>query len=142
MMNTSLLENELLEKDIRPTAVRLRVLQQFRMAMIAYSLNELEEALKPVDRITLFRTLKTFEKSGIIHSVNEHNGIIKYALCAESCNCSYSDHLHVHFSCQACQKTFCLYETRVPDVSLPAGFVPLDANVVIKGICAACSRPG
>jgi len=138
-MNDHLLEKELLNKNIRPTAVRLRVLKQFRSDIVAVSLNGLEKELKPVDRTTLFRTLKTFEKSGLIHTVNEENGTIKYALCSDSCNCSYTDHLHVHFSCQACLKTYCLYDTRMTDVELPDGFVPVDANVVIKGICKTCS---
>lgn len=138
-MVTHLLEQELSEKNIRPTAVRLRVLNQFKADPVAVSLNELEKELKPVDRSTLFRTLKTFEKSGIIHTVNEENGTIKYALCAESCSCSYNDHLHVHFSCQACLKTWCLNDTQIPEVELPVGFVPADANVVIKGNCSNCS---
>jgi len=138
-MDNQFLEKELSARNIKPTPVRLRVLKQFRSDIVAVSLNELEEELKPVDRTTLFRTLKTFEKSGIIHTVNEENGIVKYALCAESCSCSYNDHLHVHFSCQACRKTFCLYEVQVPEIELPNGFVPLDANVVIKGICKVCS---
>lgn len=138
-MGNHLLEKELSEKNIKPTPVRIRVLRQFRLDTVAVSLNELEEELGPVDRSTLFRTLKTFEKNGIIHTVNEENGIVKYALCAESCSCSYNDHLHVHFSCQSCSKTFCLYEVQVPDIELPAGFIPKDANVVIKGICEVCS---
>ena len=138
-MATELLEKKLSNKNIRPTAVRLRVLEHFRSDSVAMSLNELEEALKPVDRSTLFRTLKTFEKSGVIHTVNEENGSVKYALCAETCSCSYSDHLHVHFSCTACSKTYCLYDVRIPDVSLPTGFLPADANVVIRGLCSSCT---
>ncbi|MGF1672010.1 MAG: Fur family transcriptional regulator [Balneolaceae bacterium] len=138
-MDHQFLEQQLSKKNIRPTAVRLRVLNQFSSDPVAVSLNELEEELKPVDRSTLFRTLKTFEKSGIIHTVNEENGTVKYALCAESCNCSYTDHLHVHFSCNTCLKTFCLHDIHIPDVDLPDGFVPVDANVVIKGICKSCS---
>jgi len=48
-MRDPLLEKVLIEKNIRPTAVRLRVLKQFRSDIIAASLNELEEELKPVD---------------------------------------------------------------------------------------------
>jgi Fur family ferric uptake transcriptional regulator len=138
-MNNEVLAQELATKNIRPTAVRLRVLNKFRTYSVAFSLNELEHELTPVDRSTLFRTLKTFEEGGIIHSVNEENGQVKYALCAKDCSCSYDDHRHVHFNCQSCLKTFCLHDVRIQNVALPSGFRPMDANVVIKGICSACS---
>lgn len=138
-MITGILEKELFRKNIRPTAVRLRVLEQFRSNVAALSLNELEKKLGLADRSTLFRTLKTFEKKGIIHSVNQENGSIKYALCADSCTCSYTDHMHIHFSCLLCSKTFCLHEVRMPDIRFPQGFLPFDANVVVKGHCGSCS---
>lgn len=138
-MNSEFLAEELTEKKIRPTAVRLRVFDFFKQTPHALSLNDIESELNPIDRTTLFRTLKTFEKHGIIHAVNTENGQVQYAPCADSCSCSYSDHLHVHFSCHSCGKTYCLHETRIEAVKLPGGFVPLDANVVIKGICEACS---
>lgn len=134
-----MLDVELVKKEIRPTAVRLRVLEQFQSDPAAVSLNELEEKLQPVDRTTLFRTLKMFEKKGVVHAVHDENGIIKYALCADSCRCSYSDHLHVHFSCKRCKKTTCLHDVQIPEVMLPQGYVPQDANVVIKGVCNLCS---
>lgn len=139
MMNNEYLAEELAGKKIRPTAVRLRVFDFFKQNPVALSLNDIENELNPIDRTTLFRTLKTFEKHGIIHTVNTENGQVQYAPCADSCNCSYSDHLHVHFSCQSCRKTYCLYDMRIKDVKLPRGFTPLDANVVIKGVCKQCS---
>ncbi|MEX0724077.1 MAG: transcriptional repressor [Gracilimonas sp.] len=138
-MNNEVLIQELTDKDIRPTAVRLRVLNKFRSYNEAFSLNELEHELNPVDRSTLFRTLKTFEERGVIHTVNEEKGQVKYAICAKDCSCSYDDHMHVHFNCESCLKTYCLYDVRLKDVDLPSGFKPMDANVVIKGYCNACS---
>lgn len=137
-MNNIFLEKELSNKNVRPTAVRLRVLDLFKKNPVAVSLNEIEDELKPVDRITLFRTLKTFEKHGIIHTVSAESGHVKYAPCAESCSCSYADHMHVHFSCQSCHKMYCLYDLRIPIIELPAGFKPVDASVVIKGTCKHC----
>lgn len=133
------LVEELNQKNIRPTAIRLRVLAFLREQSVAFGLSDIEDALSPIDRTTLFRTLKTFEKQGLIHGVHTRNGQLQYAPCADSCQCSYDDHLHAHFACQACHKTFCLYEVRFTDVRLPEGFKPVDANVVIKGICARCS---
>lgn len=138
-MNNEYLAEELAEKKIRPTAVRLRVFGLLKQNPIALSLNDIEHELNPIDRTTLFRTLKAFEKHGIIHTVNGERGLVQYALCSVSCSCSYSDHMHVHFSCHSCRKTYCLYDIRIPGATLPEGFTPLDANVVIKGLCKPCS---
>lgn len=138
-MNNEYLAEKLAEKKIRPTAVRLRVFDFLKQNAVALSLNDIENKLNPIDRTTLFRTLKAFEKHGIIHAVNGENGLVQYAACSDSCSCSYSDHMHVHFSCHSCQKTYCLNDIRISAATLPEGFTPLDANVVIKGICKQCS---
>lgn len=139
-MTNEVLEKELLGNKIRPTAVRIRVLEFFKDYPFAVSLNDLEQVLQPVDRTTLFRTIKTFEEGGILHSINEENGLVKFALCSDDCSCSYTDHSHVHFSCKTCLKTYCLFDVRIEDINLPEEFIPLDASVVIKGICNHCSN--
>ena len=34
------------------------------------------------DRVTVYRTLQTFQKSGIIHTIPSIDNIVKYALCS------------------------------------------------------------
>lgn len=138
MINNTI-EKKLENHKIRPTAVRLRVLDFFKKHSQAVSLNELEQLLYPIDRTTLFRTVKTFQQHGIIHPVNEPNGVLKYARCADGCTCSYQDHLHIHFSCEQCGNTFCLNDAPIANPDLPEGFIPKDASVLIKGMCPNCS---
>jgi len=134
------IEQELVKHKIRPTAVRLRVLNVIKKYSHAVSLNELEHLLNPIDRTTLFRTVKTFQQNGIIHPVTESDGVLKYARCADGCTCSYQDHLHIHFSCELCANIFCMYDTSAQIPNLPEGFIPKDASVLIKGICPNCSN--
>lgn len=138
-MEKKLMEQELKEHKIRPTAVRLRVWNMFKKHSHAVSLNTLEQLLAPIDRTTLFRTVKTFQQKGIIHTVTEADGELKYARCADGCSCSYQDHLHLHFSCERCGHTYCLHDMPVPTPNLPEGFMPKDASVLVKGVCASCN---
>jgi Fur family ferric uptake transcriptional regulator len=103
----------------------------------AVSLKETEDAFEKADRITLYRTLKTFEEKGMVHPIEDGSGATKYALCEEGCTCAPKD-LHVHFHCNSCQKTFCLPEVGVPAFQLPSRFKLQEISLMAKGICADC----
>ena len=131
------LEEKLKEKQIRPTAMRLLVLEIFSTREAALSLSELEGSFEKADRITLYRTLKTFEENGLVHSIEDGTGATKYALCEEGCECAPED-LHVHFHCNSCKQTFCLTKVAIPSFQLPAKFSLEEVNLMAKGICADC----
>ena len=133
------LEQKLLSKKIKPTTMRLLVLQHLMQRSSAIGLTELENSFERVDRTTLYRTLKTFEKSKLIHSIDDGTGVPKYALCLEGCECNPED-LHVHFHCTACKETFCVTQTSVPMVQLPVNFELAEINMVIKGTCGNCNK--
>ncbi len=132
------LERILQEKGVRPTAMRLLVLDFLQGQSSAVSLNDLEAHFLRSDRITLYRTLKTFEDKGIVHSIEDGTGSTKYALCEEGCACAPED-LHVHFSCSKCQETFCLPMSRIPKIPLPDNFTMEEASLVVKGLCGSCA---
>lgn len=132
------LENKLNEKAIRPTAMRLLVLQALSGQEAAFSLSDLENAFDKSDRVTLFRTLKTFQENGLVHSIDDGTGAPKYALCQEGCECSIEHDLHVHFHCRICSETFCLPKYKIPEINLPDTFRGEEANLVVKGVCGKC----
>jgi Fur family ferric uptake transcriptional regulator len=133
------IENKLKVKDINPTAMRLLVLEFLTRQNAAISLNDLERGMAPSDRITLYRTLKTFEEKGLVHSIEDGSGATKYALCEEDCDGENHHDLHVHFYCNTCRETFCLPNTKIPDISLPINFFRQEMNLIIKGICDQCN---
>jgi Fur family ferric uptake transcriptional regulator len=133
------LENKLEQKEVRPTAMRLLVLETLQKQKAAVSLQDLEDTFEKADRITLYRTLKTFQEKGLIHSIEDGTGATKYALCQEGCECAPED-MHVHFFCNSCEDTFCLPKFKIPEVSLPNGFVPMETNLLVKGICSNCTK--
>lgn len=134
-MNRS--EEKLQKRLIKPTAMRDLVLKVLTDQKTAISLSELEHKFEKADRVTLFRTLKTFEANKLIHSIDDGSGSVKYALCLDSCMCHPED-LHVHFKCTKCEETYCLNEIPVPAISLPAGFELKTINMVVKGVCSNC----
>lgn len=133
------IEQHLERRKIKPTAMRLLVLDFIMKHKHAVSLKDLETGLESTDRVTLFRTLKTFEEHKIIHSIDDGSGSVKYAICNDTCECDYPQDVHVHFHCKICNETLCLPKVKVPAMNLPAGFAPEEANVVVKGVCSNCS---
>lgn len=90
------------------------------------------------DRVTVYRTLQTFVEKGIVHQIPTTDNSVLYALCKDRCEAGHHHDNHVHFICEACQKTSCLDEVTVPKVKLPAGFQPSHAEMVVHGVCKDC----
>jgi Fur family ferric uptake transcriptional regulator len=61
-----------------------------------------------------------------------------YALCKENCEAGHHHDNHVHFICDQCGKTICLDDVTIPQVKLPKGFTPNNAEMVVSGICSDC----
>lgn len=134
------LEHILTDKQINPTAMRMLVLEYLLQQNTAVSLADVEKNLHHSDRVTLYRTLKTFEEKCLIHKIEDGSGATKYALCKEDCSADENHHdLHVHFYCNDCKETFCLPKTQIPDVQIPAQFRMQEISLIVKGICGNCS---
>jgi len=133
------LEKILEARTVRPTAMRLLVLQFLLDKEVAVSLTNIEEYFDNSDRTTLYRTLKTFEENGIVHQIDDGTGTSKYAICEEHCNCEVEQDLHLHFHCTNCNNTVCLTEHKIPHINLPDGYIAENVNLVVKGICDKCS---
>lgn len=118
--------------------MRLLVLEALSGQKAATSLSDLEKFFEKSDRVTLFRTLKTFQENGLVHGIDDGTGVPKYALCEEGCECDIKTDLHVHFHCRICNETFCLPKYKIPEIDLPEEFRPEEANLVVKGICGKC----
>lgn len=126
---------------LRITAVRDKVLQLFLEAgQTALSNADIEKHFDQLDRVTLYRTLRTFEEKGLIHQVVDNSVTPKYAACSE--RCAEHDHRddHAHFHCISCEKTVCLNGTTLPTVNLPAGFKVEEKHMVFSGTCDACGK--
>jgi Fur family ferric uptake transcriptional regulator len=131
-------EEMLNQRGIAPTAMRLLVLDELRRVNTARSLADLEAHMERADKVTIYRTLKTFVKHKLVHSIDDGSGSVKYALCASGCECRPED-IHAHFHCNQCDKTLCLIDYHLPVVSLPDKFRITGMSLVLNGFCANCA---
>jgi Fur family ferric uptake transcriptional regulator len=133
------LRETLKEHQLRTTTCREDVLLTFINRKNALSHGDLESALgENYDRVTIYRTLKTFLEKGIIHKVLDDEGL-RYALCSDHCSDEEHQHDHVHFKCNQCGQTNCLENIHIPAVALPMGYKPVVFNLLIQGTCASCN---
>ncbi|CAM1347800.1 MULTISPECIES: Fur family transcriptional regulator [Tenacibaculum] len=133
------IEQLLESKEIRVTAMRLLIYKFLAQKQIAVTLSDIENAFEKIDRTTLYRTIKTFEENVIVHQIDDGTGITKYALCEQGCKCDVETDLHLHFHCNNCNETICLTDHKIPQISVPEGFVSENVNLVVKGVCDKCS---
>lgn len=136
-MQTEDLTKTLKNRAINPTAMRLLVLDRLKKSAVALSLADLEIEMDQADRVTIYRTLKTFEENKLIHSIEDGTGSIKYALCESNCKCT-PEFTHAHFHCTSCNQTYCLKNIHLPKINLPKNFEVEQSSFVLKGICDQC----
>ena len=128
------------EYNLRQTTSRSAILRMFLRKPFALSYTDIEtEIAEGFDRVTVYRTLKTFVDKGVVHKVLDDGGSLKYALCNELCNSDGHHHEHVHFKCTQCGQTSCLDSVRIPEVILPPGYKVKEFNLLIQGRCQKCS---
>lgn len=125
--------------NLRHTECREAILSTFSERSAALSHSDLEMAVDDkYDRVTIYRTLKTFLEKGIIHKILDADGGTKYALCKTECTSETHRHDHVHFKCKLCGDTTCLESINIPNISLPGGYEREDINLLIEGSCPNC----
>lgn len=135
------IKNILKTYDLRHTSCREEILDLFLQKEFALSHADIESNVhEGFDRVTVYRTLKTFLDKGIIHKVLDDTGNTKYALCKEKCSHEEHHHEHVHFKCLECGQTNCLDNVLIPPIALPEGYNRIETNLLVQGVCQECSR--
>jgi Fur family ferric uptake transcriptional regulator len=133
------IEKVLREHGLKATPQRIDVLKVFMERSKVMNWEILNKYLgKDFDRVTLYRTLQSFEERGLIHKIPDKD-MPGYALCQhDTVNHSHEDN-HVHFKCTNCALIVCLEDIEIPVVKVPRKFKPEKYNFLIEGICEDCS---
>ena len=135
------LDDLLKDHKLRNTQNRAAILDVFVKHESALSHADIEERLgEAIDRVTIYRTLKSFLDHGLIHKVLDDEGGAKYAFCRDECDAHSHHHNHVHFKCTQCGQTQCIEDLGIPEMKLPAGFQPKEMDLLIQGLCPNCSE--
>jgi Fur family ferric uptake transcriptional regulator len=126
------------ESNLRLTTSRSSILGLFLNNPHALSYADIEKEVgSSFDRVTVYRTLRSFLDKGIIHKILDDTGP-KYGLCSEYCSAAQHRHNHVHFKCSKCGQTSCLDEVAIPEIDLPNGYKPREVNLLVQGVCDDC----
>lgn len=96
-------------------------------------LAEIDEHL---DRVTLYRTLETLKKAGIVHQVQGIDGVWRF--CAHEQGAEGCPGDHPHFLCISCGKMICLTGQKMPRVDVPEGVDVEGKQLVVYGLCQDC----
>lgn len=129
-------EQILVASGIRPTAIRLMILKGIISHDHTFTLTDLEQQMMTLDRSTLFRTLMLFVKHKLLHEIDNGSGAKLFCRC--ECNHKHQHTPHIHFTCIACHKTFCIKDIDVSQVPKPEGYEVKEINLVMKGLCPKC----
>lgn len=131
-------ERILTDKNIRITPMRLLVLEALLEQEGSCGLNGIEQLLPHSDRVTIYRTLKTFSQNGVIHPIENGTSEVKYALCKAFCTANEHLDRHPHFHCRECNRIICLESVEIPKLQFPTGYQAEETTMTVKGICANC----
>ena len=125
--------------NLRITDCRIDVLERFHTIEHALSFKDLEDDLIDYDRVTLYRTLNSFIKQGLLHRIPNDTGYATYGLCREDCNEKDHHHDHVHFKCNVCGHIECLSNYHTPQIDLPDYDIE-ESYLIVNGVCKICKK--
>lgn len=133
-------DNMMADAGVRPSPVRSLVLRTLDASSTPLSSLEIEERLGSVDRSSITRSLAVFSDTGLVHTVDDGSGSVRYELCRSPHHHDIHDDRHPHFHCTVCGVTECLISQPIPDIKVPEGYMVNGINVVIQGVCPDCQK--
>ncbi len=130
------------ENGISRTEFRTELLNLFYSSKMSLSVEDiLNHFDNSINKVTVYRSLESFENKGLIHKVPDSNNLKRYSLCKEDeCNASSHKHNHGHFICYSCNQTFCLEEMKTPDIICMKGFYIQELKLTAEGYCQDCYK--
>lgn len=125
------------DAGVKPSAQRMTILRYLMENRVHPTVDEIFKTLHPdnptLSRTTVYNTLRILEASGIIRCIGTGGG--------DGSRWDYSCHEHGHFLCTSCGQVTDIGYDRTPASFMlpPEGYTVLSADVILKGLCPACS---
>jgi Fur family ferric uptake transcriptional regulator len=126
---------------LRRTPARAGVLEILAKASRPLGAVEVLEKLPPhTDAVTVYRTLNTFTRKGVLHRIRGEDRVWRYALGNPH---ESQAHQHPHFVCEECGKVECLKEAEIPgdfirSLGVQTRYTIHYPEVVLHGVCPRC----
>lgn len=125
--------------NLRKTAFRMELLELFFDSHSSLKVEEIKNKVESTtDKVTIYRALDAFERSGLIHRVPDKGNLTRYALCHTKCSTDGHVHNHAHFICNSCDETFCIDDIELPVVKNAKGFKIESSKLTLEGDCPDC----
>ncbi len=126
--------------DLKVTPARLRILEIFSLCLCKpINAEDIYKKLKGknINLVTIYRTLSSLEKSGVLKKVDLRKGAVYYEL---------ADHHHHHVICTDCGKTESFEVCDIDKVSKgilnkSSSFKTINQHSLeLFGLCKSCSK--
>jgi Fur family ferric uptake transcriptional regulator len=131
------IENLLNSANLRRTGPRAAILSVLLHAHKPLTQDQIAANLAPTipNKVTIYRTLESFCKAGLVHKAFMHKRAWHFEL-ADKCT---ENQCHPHFTCKRCGAVRCLVGLSVSIVEgLKKGFVIHRQQVRLEGLCPRC----
>lgn len=126
------------DRELKATGPRLHLLKKMQEYKSAMPYSAIQESMKSIDRVTLYRTLESLKKQGIIHKAYQEKNETYYAICGTTCQKNEHTHDHIHFKCSTCEQVTCEKTTTTVKISIPEYEIKR-TSIYLEGICKLCN---
>ena len=124
---------------LKKTSFRNELLIFFQSSSSSLTVKKIiKKFASSVDKVSIYRALNSFEKSGLIHKVPDKNNLLRYSLCSSECGPGKHSHDHAHLLCSICDETFCLDDFLLPNIKTHNGYVINNYKIILEGSCLSC----
>ena len=133
------MDNLFIKYGLKKTSFRKELLIFFQNSSSSLTVKKIiKKFASSVDKVSIYRALNSFEKSGLIHKVPDKNNLLRYSLCSSECGPGKHSHDHAHLLCSICDETFCLDDFLLPNIKSHNGYVINNYKIILEGSCLSC----
>ena len=133
------MHNLFIKYGLKKTSFRKELLIFFQSSSSSLTVKKIiKKFASSVDKVSIYRALNSFEKSGLIHKVPDKNNLLRYSLCSSECGPGKHSHDHAHLLCSICDETFCLDDFLLPNIKSHNGYVINNYKIILEGSCLSC----
>ena len=136
-MNTTNLSDLLKKRGLKATVNRVNLLEKMQKHGSAMGYSSIQNEMKPIDRVTLYRILESLKKKGVIHKAFQENNETYYAICGTTCGTETHTHDHIHFKCLSCSTVTCVEQVKSITIEIPEYEIH-ELSINASGLCLKC----
>jgi len=131
----------LVQRRVRPTPLRLWVLETLRSEDRVWQAREILQAIRvrrPVNKVSVYRILDDLTRLGLVRKLTSEGNAAHYELACEH------HPPHPHFQCQACKEIQCLEPVSLDhiwrEIKGSRGNLAEHVEIRVAGLCSKCRR--